>query len=117
MENLDAAPERDIRRRYVIGLVARELADAVGPEHVSVDPKDLEAQADDWSWMSQYMRYKNLPHPTADIAVHPANAEEVAACGRIASDLGIPVVAGGGGPEPRGERSPRTGGSHWTSPG
>ncbi len=34
MENLDAAPERDIRRRYVIGLVARELADAVGPEHV-----------------------------------------------------------------------------------
>ena len=30
MENLDAAPERDIRRRYVIGLVARELLDAVG---------------------------------------------------------------------------------------
>ena len=39
MENLDAAPERDIRRRYVIGLVARELADAVGPDHVSVDPR------------------------------------------------------------------------------
>ena len=97
MENLDAAPERDIRRRYVIGLVARELADAVGPDHVSVDPKDLEAQADDWSWMSQYMRYKNLPHPTADIAVHPANAEEVAACVRIASDFGMPVVPRGGG--------------------
>ena len=97
MENLDAAPERDIRRRYVIGLIARELADAVGPDHVSVDPKDLEAQADDWSWMSQYMRYKNLPHPTADIAVHPANAEEVAACVRIASDFGMPVVPRGGG--------------------
>ena len=97
MENLDAAPERDIRRRYVIGLVARELADAVGPDHVSVDPKDLEAQADDWSWMSQYMRYKNMPHPTADIAVHPANAEEVAACVRIASDFGMPVVPRGGG--------------------
>ena len=94
MENLDAAPERDIRRRYVIGLVARELADAVGADHVSVDPKDLEAQADDWSWMSQYMRYKNLPHPSADIAVHPANAEEVAACVRIASDFGMPVLLG-----------------------
>ena len=81
----------------VIGLVARELADAVGPDHVSADPKDLEAQADDWSWMSQYMRYKNLPHPTADIAVHPANAEEVAACVRIASDFGMPVVPRGGG--------------------
>ena len=67
--------------------------------------------------MSQYMRYKNLPHPTADIAVHPANAEEVAACVRIASDFGMPVVLGAEGLEPRGERLPRMGGSHWTSPG
>ena len=113
MENLDAAPERDIRRRYVIGLIARELADAVGPDHVSVDPKDLEAQADDWSWMSQYMRYKNLPHPTADIAVHPASAEEVASPAILACRWSL----GAGGLEPRGERSPRMGGSHWTSPG
>lgn len=85
------------REQYVVGLVARELAAIVGPEHVTTDPKVLEAQANDWSWMSQYMRYRGLPHPSADVAVSPGSAEEVASCLRVASDFGMPVVPRGGG--------------------
>lgn len=89
--------DEGVRRRYVLGLVERELASVVGNDHLSTHPKDLTAQADDWSWMSQYMRYRDLPHPTADIAVHPASAQDVAACIQIASDFGMPVVPRGGG--------------------
>jgi alkyldihydroxyacetonephosphate synthase len=89
--------ERLVRESYVIGLVERELAAAVGAEFVSTDPKILEGQASDWSWMSQYMRYRDLRHPTADLCVQPGSAQEVAACLRIASDFGMPVVPRGGG--------------------
>jgi alkyldihydroxyacetonephosphate synthase len=86
-----------VRADYRIGIIARELAAVVGPEHVAVDTKTLETQAQDWSWMSQYLRYRNLPHPTADIAVAPGTSQEVAECIRIASDFGMPVVPRGGG--------------------
>lgn len=78
-------------------LVARELASVVGSEHVSTDPADLQAQAADWSWMSQYLRYKDLPLPAADVLVRPASTEEVVGVLRVASAHRVPVVPRGGG--------------------
>src|SRR5688572_24239579 len=84
-------------RPFVLGQLARDLGAAIGPEHVSTDPGDLTAQSADWSWMSQFLRYRDLPLPVADVAVHPSTTEEVEAIVRIASEYRVPVVPRGGG--------------------
>ena len=82
---------------FLIGQIARELASVVGSEHVTREPGALEAAASDWSWASQYMRYRDLKHPTADLLVSPGSAEEVRRVLQVANDHGVAVVPRGGG--------------------
>ncbi|MAT18562.1 MAG: alkylglycerone-phosphate synthase [Leifsonia sp.] len=84
-------------QNYLRGQIARELTAALGPEHVSQDPADLQAQASDWSWYSKFLTYKGLEQPAADFAVRPANTAEVERVVQIASDYRIPIVTRGGG--------------------
>lgn len=84
-------------RPYVLGQLARDLAGVVGGEDVSTAPSELAQQAADWSWMSQYLRLRDLPLPTADVLVRPRSADQVAGVVRIASEYGVPVVPRGGG--------------------
>jgi len=89
--------QSSIRDQYLIAQVQREIASVVGPEHVNTDATLLHEQSADWSWISQYLKYKSLPVPTADIYVRPGTAEEVAEVLRIACEYKIPVVPRGGG--------------------
>ena len=84
-------------RPYILGQLTRDLAAAVGSEHVSSDPRVVTEQATDWSWMSQYLSYRDLPLPTADVAVWPTTTEEVESVVRIASEYRVPVIPRGGG--------------------
>lgn len=84
-------------RPYVLGQLARDLAAEVGDEYVSGDPAALAEQSADWSWMSQYLRYRDLPLPTADLLVRPETTGEVEAVVRVASEYRVPVVPRGGG--------------------
>ncbi|HVM19187.1 MAG TPA: FAD-binding oxidoreductase [Egibacteraceae bacterium] len=85
------------RRPFVVGQLTRDLSAVVGAEHVSTDPEELAGQAADWSWMSQFLRYRELPLPTADVVVRPDSTEEVEGVVRIASEYGAPIVPRGGG--------------------
>ena len=82
---------------YLRGHIHRELAAVVGSEHVSDDPALLQSHAHDWSWMSKFLLYRNLPLPAADIAVRPGSTEEVREIVRIASTWKVPLVPRGGG--------------------
>ncbi|MBA2529369.1 MAG: FAD-binding oxidoreductase [Euzebyales bacterium] len=84
-------------RPYVLGQLARDLNAAVGAANVSTDPAALSEQSADWSWMSQFLRYRNLPLPTADVVVRPESTPEIEAIVRIASEYRVPVVPRGGG--------------------
>jgi len=86
-----------IRDQYLIAQIQREIAAVVGSENVNTDADLLHEQSADWSWISQYLRYKSLPVPTADLYVRPRTAEEVAEVLRIACEYQIPVVPRGGG--------------------
>lgn len=83
--------------RFLRGHIARELAAAIGSEHVSTAHDDLQAGAADWSWMSKYLAYAGLEQPSADFTVRPGTAAEVERVVQIASDHRIPVVPRGGG--------------------
>jgi alkyldihydroxyacetonephosphate synthase len=87
----------EIRDRYLIKQIQREIAVVVGVEHVSTDPIILHEQSSDWSWISQHLNLNKLPVPTADIYASPGTAEEVAEVLRIACEYKIPVVPRGGG--------------------
>jgi len=87
----------EIRDRYLINQIQREIAVVVGAEHVSTDPAILHEQSSDWSWISQHLNLNKLPVPTADIYASPGTAEEVAEVLRIACEYKIPVVPRGGG--------------------
>ena len=89
--------QRIIRDEYLIAQVQREIASVVGPGNVNTDATLLHEQSADWSWISQYLKYKSLPVPTADLYVSPGTAEEVAEVLRIACEYKIPVVPRGGG--------------------
>jgi alkyldihydroxyacetonephosphate synthase len=69
----------------------------VGAEAVSTSPLALAEQSADWSWMSQYLRYRDLPLPTADVLVLPETTEQVERIVRIASEYRAPVIPRGGG--------------------
>ena len=70
---------------FLRGHIYRELAAVVGAEYIGIDPAELQAQAHDWSWMSRFLVYKNLPLPAPDIAVRPGSTDEVREIVRIAS--------------------------------
>lgn len=82
---------------FLFGMVERELAAAVGAEHVSREDDLLQGQAADWSWVSKYLLYKGLRVPAADFAVRPASTAEVRRVVEIASDYKLPIVPRGGG--------------------
>lgn len=83
--------------RYVRSLLRHELERALGREAVSEDAALLQAQAADWSWLSQYLKYRDLPLPSADVAVWPTSTKQVAEVVRIADHFHVPVVVRGGG--------------------
>lgn len=85
------------RHPYVLGQLVRDLEAVVGPGAVSTDPAELNAQAADWSWMSQFLRLRGLPLPVADVVVRPETTEAVEGVVRIASEYRVPVVPRGGG--------------------
>jgi alkyldihydroxyacetonephosphate synthase len=89
--------QASIRDQYLIAQIEREIAAIVGVDNVNTDAALLHEQSADWSWISQYLRYKSLPVPTADLYVRPGTAEEVAEVLRVASEYKIPVVPRGGG--------------------
>lgn len=91
------APPQTGRRPYVLGQLARDLRGAIGHDRVSTDDGLLSGQAADWSWMSQFLRMRDLPLPTADVVVRPTSTEQVADVVRIASEYRVPVVPRGGG--------------------
>ena len=66
-----------IRDQYLIAQIQREIAAVVGTENVNTDADLLHEQSADWSWISQYLRYKSLPVPTADLYVRPGTPAEV----------------------------------------
>ena len=84
-------------RPYLLGQLARDLAAVVGTDHVSTSPAALAEQSADWSWMSQYLRYRDLALPTADVVVRPQTTEQVEGIVRIATEYRMPVVPRGGG--------------------
>jgi alkyldihydroxyacetonephosphate synthase len=84
-------------RSFVVGQLTRDLSAVVGTDHVSTQAAELAEQSADWSWMAQYLRYRDLPLPTADVVVRPDTTEQVEAIVRIASEYRVPVVPRGGG--------------------
>lgn len=88
---------RESRQKYVMDRARYELATVVGKDNVSNDPETLTHQAADYSWMARYLQLKEMPLPTADLAVWPTNTAEVADVVRIASDYRLPVITRGGG--------------------
>lgn len=82
---------------YMRGVVFRELASAIGADHVSDDAGERSAAAADWSWQSKYLTYRDLPHPAPDFVVRPGSNDEVSRIIQIASDHRIPVIPRGGG--------------------
>ncbi len=83
--------------RYLRGQIVRELASAIGSDHVSTDPAVLQEKAADWSWYSKYLSYKNLDQSAPDFVVRPGSTAEVERVVQIASDYRIPIVPRGGG--------------------
>jgi alkyldihydroxyacetonephosphate synthase len=69
----------------------------VGVDNVSSDAAALAEQSADWSWMSQFLRYRDLPLPVADVVARPSSTEQVEGIVRIASEYRLPVVPRGGG--------------------
>ena len=84
-------------RPFLLGQLARDLGAVVGAEHVSSEAGDLAEQSADWSWMSQFLRHRDLPLPVADVVVRPDTTEQVEGVVRIASEYRVPVIPRGGG--------------------
>lgn len=86
-----------VARPFVLGQLARDLSAVVGADNVSTETAALAEQSADWSWMSQFLRYRDLPLPMADVVVRPDSTEQVEGIVRIASEYLVPVVPRGGG--------------------
>jgi alkyldihydroxyacetonephosphate synthase len=84
-------------RPFLLGQLARDLSGVVGAEQVSTDDQALTEQAADWSWMSQFLTYRGMALPVADVVVRPETTEQVEGIVRIASEYRVPVVPRGGG--------------------
>jgi FAD/FMN-containing dehydrogenase len=81
-------------------VVAEALASALGPERVSVEPRDLAAASRDES---------DLPPVAPACVCRPASAADVAAVVRVAFDNRVPVTARGGGSSLEGSSIPAPG--------
>ena len=71
MDIAEGMSQSQIRDRYLIAQIEREIAAVVGVENVNTDQAMLHEQSADWSWISQFLRYKSLPLPHADLYVRP----------------------------------------------
>lgn len=94
---MTSTDSQQIRDRYLIKQIEREIAAIVGAEHVNTDPALLHEQSSDWSWISQHLNMIKAPVPTAELYVAPGTAGEVAEVLRVASEYRMPVVPRGGG--------------------
>jgi alkyldihydroxyacetonephosphate synthase len=86
-----------LTRPFVLGQLTRDLGAVVGWENVSTDEAALSEQSADWSWMSQFLRHRDMALPVADVVVRPDTTEQVEGIVRIASEYRMPVVPRGGG--------------------
>lgn len=87
-----------------------ELADALGPDHVSVSASDRLIYTGDWSWMSQVWLDRGEQPPLPDFIAHPGTPAEVCAVLQIATRHRLPVVPWGGGSGSQGGAAPLYGG-------
>lgn len=72
-----------------IEILCGRLAQALGPDHVSVDPRELA------SGMADLFPF---PQPErAAVIIRPGSSAEVARCARLASEAGYPIVGRGAG--------------------
>ena len=67
-----------------------ELADALGPDHVSVSASDRLIYTGDWSWMSQVWLDRGEQPPLPDFIAHPGTPAEVCAVLQIATRHRLP---------------------------
>lgn len=85
------------RTSYLNAMIASELEDAVGPEHVSISSSDRTAYSTDYYWVPEVWHDRGETNPAPDFVVHPGSAEEVSRVLRIANTHRIPIVPWGGG--------------------
>ena len=97
-------------RGYHLDIVLSELADVVGPEHVSTRATDRLVYSTDWSWMPQMWLDRGEEPLAPDVVVHPASPEEISAILKIANVYRIPVIPWGGGSGTQGGTLPIYGG-------
>ncbi len=97
MASFPASTSAGAARPFILGQLARDLSAVVGAGNVSTETAALAEQSADWSWMSQFLRSRNLPLPVADVVVRPDTTVEVEGIVRIASEYRVPVVPRGGG--------------------
>jgi alkyldihydroxyacetonephosphate synthase len=91
-------------------VLASELADIVGPQHISSLDSDRLIYTGDWSWMSQMWLDRGEQPPLPDFIVHPGSAAEISRVLRVAASHGLPVVPWGGGSGTQGGAAPLYGG-------
>jgi alkyldihydroxyacetonephosphate synthase len=91
-------------------VIYSELADIVGPAHVSTQASDRLIYTGDWSWMSQLWLDRGEQPPLPDFIVHPGSAAEIAQVMQVATSYGLPVVPWGGGSGTQGGAAPLHGG-------
>lgn len=89
--------------------VAGRLADALGPEAVSVEPNARRAASRDYAWLSPLLA-ERLPATVADVVVSPADTAGVARALAVAHELGVPVTPRGRGTGNYGQAVPLAGG-------
>ncbi|NLE37562.1 MAG: FAD-binding oxidoreductase, partial [Pirellulaceae bacterium] len=98
------------RDSYQYEMVHGELADVVGPEHVSTSEADKIAYSCDYYWIAELWIDRGQRSPTPDFVVHPGTTEEVSRICRIASNYHLPLTVWGGGSGSQGGALPMHGG-------
>lgn len=101
-------------KSYMFDMLLFELRDIVGRDYVSTRESDKEVYSIDYFWIPEMCHDRqhlgNITRPTADIIVHPCNAQEVSRIMKIANNYKIPVTAWGGGSGSQGGALPVFGG-------
>ncbi len=90
--------------------VARQIADIVGDEHVTIHETDAILNAHDASPLSAAKIRAGVMLPLADIIAFPGNTDEVSNVLRICNEKRVPVVPVGGGAGSCGGTAPIYGG-------
>ena len=97
-------------RGFMPQMIASELEDAVGREHVHVEYGDNLAYGSDCFWLPRMWADKGKLPPMPDYVVHPGSSEEVSKVLKIANYYKLPVVPWGGGSGSQGGALPMAGG-------